>query len=319
MHDPVPFSFSFSLVSFWEGVGEGDERCGRASGWLSVGNALRILRMDETKDRGTEEEGQISQGWFGSVSRLVSRVSEVDYGEVLDTCMKDLVEFRTVLKEDSMRVAESTQDSARSAMQEHGEESSRNVTDGGRVQEGLDTVGKSLEDIGKTVYSSTWNLFGQIRDAVDTDMGGKETGKLADGTEGFSQDEEGGTSRTFDEEFDKRVKAMQRDSGTYCDEPEDEEDFRDWLEAFDLEKKRKEVEEILQTNSFMNELQSRIVPTIVEYDEFWTHYFYKLHKLKEEYERPAAKQTLDGIENTNVEDPLQDVDEVRVGTDTGTT
>lgn len=71
--------------------------------------------------------------------------------------------------------------------------------------------------------------------------------------------------------------------GTYCDEPNDAEDFDAWRATFTLDSKAGEVEDILVSNSFMRELQSRIVPLVVEYDAFWTRYFYRLHKLKIEF------------------------------------
>ena len=35
------------------------------------------------------------------------------------------------------------------------------------------------------------------------------------------------------------------------------------------------IEEVLKDNAFMQELQSRIVPLIVDQDTFWTRYFYR--------------------------------------------
>ncbi len=32
-------------------------------------------------------------------------------------------------------------------------------------------------------------------------------------------------------------------------------------------------------------MQARIVPLIVEYDAFWTRYFYRLHKLQQKHEQ----------------------------------
>jgi hypothetical protein len=51
--------------------------------------------------------------------------------------------------------------------------------------------------------------------------------------------------------LEQRVQTMQRDSGTYCDEPDDAEDFEAWRATFVLESKSDEVEEILVSNSFM--------------------------------------------------------------------
>jgi len=67
---------------------------------------------------------------------------------------------------------------------------------------------------------------------------------------------------------------MQRDSMTYCGEPEDKEDYAVWRATFDLSAKKSEIGKITTDNAFMAELQSRIVPIIVEYDDFWTRYFF---------------------------------------------
>ena len=73
---------------------------------------------------------------------------------------------------------------------------------------------------------------------------------------------------------------MQRDSSTYCDEPEDEEDFDLWQATFDLDGHGRAVQDILKENAFMAELHARIVPVIVEHEDFWTRYFYRLYCLE---------------------------------------
>ena len=80
--------------------------------------------------------------------------------------------------------------------------------------------------------------------------------------------------------YDSLVHAMQRDSATYCDEPENAGDFQLWRGGFDLGARRREVEGIMRANSFMAELHHRIVPLIVDYEAFWTRYFYRLHCLE---------------------------------------
>lgn len=76
------------------------------------------------------------------------------------------------------------------------------------------------------------------------------------------------------------MSAMQRDSSTYCDEPEDVEEFATWRSTFSLEERKGDIGAVTKDNAFMQELQSRIVPMIVEYESFWTRYFYRLHKLQ---------------------------------------
>jgi hypothetical protein len=48
---------------------------------------------------------------------------------------------------------------------------------------------------------------------------------------------------------------MQRDSGTYCDEPEDGEGYEAWLEGFDLAARRPDIDALIAGNTFMSELQ----------------------------------------------------------------
>eukprot|EP00236_Picocystis_salinarum_P005575 CAMPEP_0113926320 /NCGR_PEP_ID=MMETSP1159-20121227/3693_1 /TAXON_ID=88271 /ORGANISM="Picocystis salinarum" /LENGTH=382 /DNA_ID=CAMNT_0000926707 /DNA_START=11 /DNA_END=1159 /DNA_ORIENTATION=- /assembly_acc=CAM_ASM_000767 len=247
---------------------------------------------DESGGKEAVESTTTAGSWFRSVSQMASRVSKVDYNDVLEHCLKDLVEFRPADQQGSEGEQEKdkrdTEKPTRSENEAGNDGAARNEN---KVQESLDSVGKSLEDIGKTVYTSTRSIFGQIRQAVENDF---KSDPKESGAQPLTESKEGEPSSSgtvADEEFQQRVEAMQRDSGTYCDEPEDEEDFQEWLKTFALDERKGEVEEILKSNSFMNELQSRIVPVIVDYDEFWTHYFYKVHKLKEEFEKKSqAKQ-----------------------------
>ena len=52
-----------------------------------------------------------------------------------------------------------------------------------------------------------------------------------------------------------------------------------------MEGRKEEIEGIVHDNTFMAELQSRIVPLIVEHDTFWRRYFYRLHLLQEAHTR----------------------------------
>jgi hypothetical protein len=75
--------------------------------------------------------------------------------------------------------------------------------------------------------------------------------------------------------LDADISSMQRNSSTYCDEPEDIADYNSWLANFDLSVRKADIDKLVESNAFMSELQSRIVPLIVQYDVFWTRYFYQ--------------------------------------------
>ena len=82
--------------------------------------------------------------------------------------------------------------------------------------------------------------------------------------------------------FEQRVSAMQRDSDTYCEDPEDAAAFAAFVREFDLDAAKTEVDAILASNSFMRTMSERIVPVVVEYDAFWTRYFFRLRALERE-------------------------------------
>ncbi|PSC74272.1 BSD domain-containing 1 [Micractinium conductrix] len=152
-----------------------------------------------------------------------------------------------------------------------------------------------LAGLGSKIVLGTHDLFEQINNAVQNEMALAEGGG-ADPRRAASAKSLGGTSGRYSR-FDADVAAMQRDSGTYCDEPEDEDDFGTWLAGFDLEARRPDIERLIAENTFMSELQARIVPLIVEYEAFWTRYFYRLHKLEQKHaqfvqltQRAAAAQ-----------------------------
>jgi len=72
-----------------------------------------------------------------------------------------------------------------------------------------------------------------------------------------------------------QISALQRNSSTYCDEPEDGAAFAEWAAGFDLAQRRPAIAAVLAENAFMAELHSRVVPLIVEADVFWQRYFYR--------------------------------------------
>jgi len=88
--------------------------------------------------------------------------------------------------------------------------------------------------------------------------------------------------------FETEVSAIQRDSSTYCDEPEDLEDYARFGAGFVLAEKQADIDALLKSNAFMAELHSRIVPLIVENGDFWARYFYRLSKLQEKHDKRQA-------------------------------
>lgn len=163
----------------------------------------------------------------------------------------------------------------------------------------IQDVGDTFVKFGKSLITGTKEIIEQVKDVVETEIrtAASETSK---GRRSRSMKLSGGqrsggstlTSKTKYSRFEAEVNAMQRDSSTYCDEPEDTEDFTRWRAAFDLAGAMRDVERLRKDNAFMAELEARIVPALVEYEDFWVRYFYRLHKLqhKEDSRRQLAAQ-----------------------------
>lgn len=149
----------------------------------------------------------------------------------------------------------------------------------------LQAAGKSLGSLGQRLVHSTTELFDQINTAVQAELDQHEDALRGRAPSGRGPAGGGGPRYS---RFEADVSAMQRDSGTYCDEPDDAEDYATWHATFDLASRKRDVDALVADNTFMSELQARIVPLIVEYELFWTRYFYRLHKLELRHAQFAA-------------------------------
>ncbi|KAL3682998.1 hypothetical protein R1sor_001020 [Riccia sorocarpa] len=233
---------------------------------------------NEKGDGSGKDEEQNASPWsfgFGSLVKTLASKS----GEVLQAYQRDLHEFADGLKKETEVVAEVTV---------HAVKDLPHTLETGAVvaQESLETVGQTLEDFGGSIWRGTTELLASVKEAVqkvdeESSANSKAKSNAARETTPVP------TTNWKYSRFEAQVNAMQRDSSTYCDEPEDEEDYTSWRSSFKLADKKGDIETITKDNAFMQELQARIVPLIVEYDVFWTRYFYRLHKLQQAEEQRA--------------------------------
>ncbi|BBN16407.1 hypothetical protein MPTK1_7g06010 [Marchantia polymorpha subsp. ruderalis] len=206
---------------------------------------------------------------FGSLVKTLASKS----GEVLQAYQRDLHEFADGLKKETEVVAEVTV---------HAVKDLPHTLETGAVvaQESLETVGQTLEDFGGSIWRGTTELIASVKEAVqkvDEEAAANSKAKANVAREASATP----AANWKYNRYEAQVNAMQRDSSTYCDEPEDEDDFAAWRSSFRLSEKQGDIEAVTKDNAFMQELQARIVPLIVEHEVFWTRYFYRLHKLQQ--------------------------------------
>jgi hypothetical protein len=104
------------------------------------------------------------------------------------------------------------------------------------------------------------------------------------------------------DEFETRLQAIQRDSGTYTDEPESSKLFIYFTKNFSRDVREKDIADVLSSNNFMKELFARIVPGIVDEDAFWCRYFFNVYMLEIEFGRklaPNLSNYEDSVESTS--------------------
>ncbi|KAL7151334.1 hypothetical protein ABFS83_04G023700 [Erythranthe nasuta] len=80
--------------------------------------------------------------------------------------------------------------------------------------------------------------------------------------------------------FESQLSAIQSDVYTFCEEPEDVEDYMKWKKGFELEENRDEINGVIEKNGTLEGIYRRVVPSAVDHETFWCRYFYRVDKLK---------------------------------------
>ncbi|MED6121440.1 hypothetical protein PIB30_030159 [Stylosanthes scabra] len=138
------------------------------------------------------------------------------------------------------------------------------------------SVGHVIDEFGTTVAKGTSQIISKSKDAILAVDHGSE----------YSDQKRSGR---FLSRFDSAVRDVQGDPGTYCDEPEDLEEFNKWKLGFSIDAKREEMERLLKENEAMEGVYKSVVPKIVDHDVFWLRYYYKVYRLKKDEDGVRAR------------------------------
>uniref|UniRef100_A0A2P2J9Z6 Synapse-associated protein n=1 Tax=Rhizophora mucronata TaxID=61149 RepID=A0A2P2J9Z6_RHIMU len=174
------------------------------------------------------------------------------------------------------------------------------------AQGSLENAGHAIDEIGSSVLKGTAQIISHGKDAIlslDQETDSFENNKERNITSQQSLD-----SKRYSR-FDAQVRAIQGDASTYCDDPEDLDDYRKWKSEFALEEKREETECLLQENVAMASLYERVVPDSVDEETFWCRYFYRVYKLKQTEELRAKLVRRANSREDEEEDLSWDVEE----------
>lgn len=216
--------------------------------------------QDPTEDEPSgEAPAGGSGGWsFDGLIKTISTKSE----SVIQTYRRDLEEFGSGLKKETAAFREAA---ARAVKDLPGSlEAGASV-----AQESLESVGQAIDDLGTSVFRGTAEIISH----------GKEALLTVDGDPSDSSSQANTSSKRYSR-FEAQVLAIQADPATFTEEPEDGDEFKKWKEGFRLEEKGDEIEGLLYESSQLEGFVEKLVPSVVDFDTFWSRYFYRVHKLK---------------------------------------
>ncbi|KAL3626056.1 hypothetical protein CASFOL_029605 [Castilleja foliolosa] len=82
--------------------------------------------------------------------------------------------------------------------------------------------------------------------------------------------------------FEAQLSLIQSDLSTYCEEPEDLEEYSKWKLGFRLGEKKDEIKDLIGGNGDLEGAYEKVVPSVVDQETFFCRYFYRVDKLKQQ-------------------------------------
>ncbi|XP_050363400.1 uncharacterized protein LOC126782231 isoform X2 [Argentina anserina] len=176
------------------------------------------------------------------------------------------------------------------------------------AQGSLETVGTKIDELGTTVLQGTAQIISHSILNPDHESDSPDSSAAAAARRSLS-------SKRYSR-FESQLRAAQGDASTYCEEPEEAEEYGRWRLGFALEEKREEIEELLEGNGAMEAVYKRVAPSVVDDETFWSRYYFRVYKLKQaEDVRASLVRRAISVEE---EDELSwDVDDVEYDEDHG--
>lgn len=253
--------------------------------WSPVDDEIAIDRAPEQGKNPSDAERSGASAGFWSLGGIVKTLTSKSE-EVIESYRRDLEEFRSGLQKETEVIREVASRAVKDLP---------NSLDVGAsvAQESLESVGQVIDEFGISVWRGTTDILAEGKELIsrlDEENANNNNNNNDQGVGRSESSSSAYSNVSFQGKYSRvetQIRAMQLDSNTYCQEPEDIEDFEAWKSEFRLDERNEEIEVLCKENAFMEEVKSRLVPNIVDYETFWTRYFYRLYKLKQAEEARA--------------------------------
>lgn len=224
-----------------------------------------------------------SSAWsFGGLVKSIATKSQ----SVIEIYRRDLEEFGAGLRKETAVLADAIKDLPAPI-------------------ESLESVGHAIDGFGSSVWKGTAEVIAQGKDAFLDDEG-----------DGYSSDAQraGSNAAARYSRFEAQVCAIQSDTSTYCEDPEDLGEFGLWRKEVSLEETAAEIESLAGAGGAMEAVYGKLVPNVVDHETFWWRYFYKIHKLKQAEDARASlvKRAIAGDEEEELSWEVDDDEEAEI-------
>nr|XP_039270880.1 BSD domain-containing protein 1-like [Styela clava] len=216
-------------------------------------------------------------GWYDTAKKKLAETNEF---------MKhDLQEFSQAVQTDASRIVAATATTMK-------EKLNINVD-----LEEASAATRVVKDSLSNFLGNIANKVGPIRPDDDENLGESAIIGTGSGTKVLSPSE-------------ARIYAIRTDPATFCNEPDNENEYHSWSPNFNLEDKKTEISSLMLDCSQIRSLYTKLVPTAVSHCDFWARYYFKLHQHEKAEERRAllverAQKTHDDIEWDDEDDWIQ--------------
>lgn len=223
---------------------------------------------------GEEGEGQAGEGpdggWsFGGLVKTFASRSE----SVLGGYRRDLEDLGSGLRLETaaLRAAAARAASALPGALEAGASA---------ASDRLESVGQAVDDLGAAAAGLLSHANEALRSAEADGDDGDSAPRHSDASASGASWRASLPSKKYTR-FEAQVLALRADPATFTEEPEDSEGFVRWSASFSVDEMREQIEAVLHESPGLESFVERLVPSVVDYETFWSRYFFAVDKLKQ--------------------------------------
>ncbi|XP_066314166.1 BSD domain-containing protein C22A12.14c-like [Miscanthus floridulus] len=144
----------------------------------------------------------------------------------------------------------------------------------------LESVGQAVDDLGAAAAGLLSHANEALRSAEADGDDGDSAPRPSDASASGASWRASLPTKKYTR-FEAQVLALRADPATFTEEPEDSEGFGRWSASFSIDEVKEQIEAVLRESPGLESFVERLVPSVVDYETFWSRYFFAVDKLKQ--------------------------------------